>query len=64
MTFDAAFIRLIDHEGAYSADPRDPGNWTGGRVNAGQLKGTKYGIAANIGPTFWLLLPTRSNGRC
>jgi lysozyme family protein len=47
MTFDEAFERLIGHEGAFSDDPRDPGNWTGGRMNVGQLKGTKFGIAAN-----------------
>ena len=47
MNFDQAFDRLIKHEGGYSDDPKDPGNWTGGRVNIGQLKGTKYGIAAN-----------------
>lgn len=27
-------------------DPQDPGNWTGGKVGIGQLKGTKYGISA------------------
>jgi lysozyme family protein len=47
MNFDDAFKRLINHEGDYSDDPKDPGNWTGGRINAGQLKGTKFGIAAN-----------------
>lgn len=47
MTFDDAFDRLIGHEGGYSDDRSDPGNWTGGRVNVGELKGTKYGIAAN-----------------
>ena len=45
--FDTAFERLIGHEGAFSNDPKDPGNWTGGKVGTGQLKGTKYGIAAN-----------------
>lgn len=45
--FDRAFTRLIGHEGAYSDDPQDPGNWTGGRVRVGRLLGTKYGIAAN-----------------
>lgn len=45
--FIRAFDRLIGHEGAYSDDPQDPGNWTGGRVRVGQLLGTKYGIAAN-----------------
>ena len=47
LTFDQAFDRLISHEGGFSDDPKDPGNWTGGRVNVGQLKGTKFGIAAN-----------------
>lgn len=47
MNFDNAFDRLIGHEGNFSDDPRDPGNWTGGRPNVGELKGTKYGIAAN-----------------
>ena len=47
ITFDTAFDRLIDHEGGYSDDPRDPGNWTGGKVGRGELKGTKFGLAAN-----------------
>lgn len=50
MTFDEAFDRLIGHEAGYSDDPRDPGNWTGGRPNVGVLKGTKFGIAANTYP--------------
>jgi lysozyme family protein len=50
MTFDEAFTRLISSEGGLSMDPKDPGNWTGGRVNVGILKGTKYGIAANTYP--------------
>lgn len=47
MTFDKAFNRLIGHEAGYSNDRRDPGNWTGGKVGIGTLKGTKFGIAAN-----------------
>lgn len=47
MTFDDAFDRLIGHEGSFNDEYKDPGNWTGGRVNVGELKGTKYGIAAN-----------------
>ena len=43
--------RLLSHEGGYTVDRRDPGNWTGGRVDVGQLKGTKFGIAANTYPT-------------
>jgi len=50
MNFETVFDRLIGHEGGWSDDPRDPGNWTGGRPNVGQLKGTKFGIAANTYP--------------
>lgn len=50
MNFETVFDRLISHEGGWSDDPRDPGNWTGGRPNVGQLKGTKFGIAANTYP--------------
>jgi lysozyme family protein len=48
MTFDEAFARLIDpsHEGGFTKDGRDRGNWTGGEVGKGTLKGTKYGISA------------------
>lgn len=44
--FDTAFARLIKHEGEFTRDPKDPGNWTGGKPGAGQLKGTKFGISA------------------
>jgi lysozyme family protein len=51
MNYPAQFLtyfeRLIGHEGVFSSDPQDPGNWTSGRVGVGILKGTKYGIAAN-----------------
>ncbi len=50
ITFEKAFQRLIGHEGGYTNDKRDPGNWTGGKVGVGVLKGTKYGIAANTYP--------------
>ena len=45
------FRRLIGHEGGYSNDKRDPGNWTSGRVGVGELKGTKFGLASNTYPT-------------
>ena len=44
--FDTAFVALINVEQGYTADSRDSGNWTGGKVGAGVLKGTKYGISA------------------
>lgn len=38
---------IAPHEGGYTADRRDPGNWTGGQVGKGVLLGTNRGIAAN-----------------
>lgn len=46
MSFDQAFTDLIGIEGKYSGDARDPGNWTSGKVEVGELKGTMYGISA------------------
>lgn len=37
---------VLAFEGGYTDDKRDPGNWTGGKVGLGKLKGTKYGVAA------------------
>jgi lysozyme family protein len=50
ISFNTAFDRLISSEGGYSDDSRDLGNWTGGKVGVGELKGTKYGIAAHAYP--------------
>ena len=50
MNFDKAFEILIGHEGGHSDNPEDPGNWTGGKIGIGVLKGTKHGIAANTYP--------------
>lgn len=33
-------------EGGLSMDPADKGNWTGGEVGVGELRGSKYGISA------------------
>jgi lysozyme family protein len=43
--FNEAFDIVIGHEGGYTANHADPGNWTGGKVGAGTLKGTKYGVS-------------------
>lgn len=50
LTFGEAFDRLIGHEGKFTDDPKDKGNWTSGRVGVGELKGTKYGISAMTYP--------------
>jgi lysozyme family protein len=44
--FDLAFSETLGFEGGYSNDPDDGGNWTGGKVGMGELKGTMYGISA------------------
>ena len=44
--FPQIFQMLIGHEGGYSTVQNDPGNWTGGKVGVGVLKGTKFGISA------------------
>jgi lysozyme family protein len=41
---------IFGSEGGYTDDRRDKGNWTGGKVGVGELKGTKYGIAASAYP--------------
>lgn len=48
--FDKFIERVLSSEGGYSNDRKDPGNWTGGKVGVGELKGTKFGIAANTYP--------------
>lgn len=41
---------VLQAEGGYSDNPADPGNWTGGIVGAGELRGTKSGISAAAYP--------------
>lgn len=48
---DEAFPWLHDREGGLSMDPKDKGNWTGGEVGVGELRGTKYGVSAAQFPT-------------
>jgi len=49
--FREAVALILKHEGGFTDDPKDPGNWTGGKVNVGQLKGTKFGISSLAYPT-------------
>lgn len=49
-TFDTAFDRVFTNEGGYQNDPRDRGNWTSGVIGVGELKGTKFGLAAMTYP--------------
>lgn len=44
------FLLRPDIEGGLSMNQNDPGNWTGGKLGGGTLKGTKYGISAAAYP--------------
>jgi lysozyme family protein len=48
--FAQAFAVVVGHEGGFSAERADPGNWTGGAVGRGDLHGTKFGISAAAYP--------------
>lgn len=48
--FKRSFQLIVGIEGGFSKDPRDRGNWTGGKVNVGKLRGTKYGVSAAAYP--------------
>lgn len=50
LEFNIAFDRVIGHEGQFQKSPGDRGNWTGGQVRKGILKGTKFGISAMTYP--------------
>jgi lysozyme family protein len=48
--FEVSFNRVIGHEGGFTANPKDRGNWTSGKIGVGELRGTKYGISAAAYP--------------
>lgn len=48
--FNKSFDRVIGHEGRFQKIEGDRGNWTGGAVRKGILKGTKFGISAMTYP--------------
>jgi lysozyme family protein len=49
--YDNAFRAVVGEEGGFTANPADPGNWTGGACGSGRCVGTKYGISAAAYPT-------------
>ena len=53
--YPPAYLAIIDivlgEEGGLSMVKTDPGNWTGGAVGLGVLKGTKWGLSAAAFPT-------------
>lgn len=48
--FPNCFAITVGQEGGYDTNPKDRGNWTSGKIGVGELKGTKYGIAAFVYP--------------
>lgn len=44
--FKIVIDRVLTNEGELSLDPNDSGNYTGGKVGVGELKGSKFGISA------------------
>lgn len=61
--FPAVMDEIFRHEGGLSLVRADPGNWTGGKVGAGELRGTKYGIAAHAHPGVDIRNLTRAEAR-
>jgi len=48
--FSECLSITLASEGGLSTERTDPGNWTGGKIGKGTLKGTKYGISAAAFP--------------
>jgi lysozyme family protein len=48
--FDVCLSLVLREEGGFTKDRNDAGNWTGGKVGAGALKGTNFGISAKTYP--------------
>lgn len=59
--FDIAVTEVLRHEGGLSLDYHDPGNWTGGDVGRGELKGTNFGISAASYPRLDIRRLTRED---
>lgn len=58
--FPVYIERVLGHEGGFTPNPKDPGNWTGGKPGVGQLRGTNWGIAAASYPTLDIARLTRA----
>lgn len=46
MNFAACVGFTLRCEGGFTANPEDRGNWTGGEIGLGTLKGTNFGLSA------------------
>jgi lysozyme family protein len=48
--WERCYTKTLKFEGGFQNNPKDIGNWTGGQIGVGELKGTKYGISAKSYP--------------
>lgn len=58
--FDTAVRLTLENEGGFQCDHADKGNWTGGEVGKGELRGTNMGISAAAYPGLDIKNLTRS----
>ena len=61
--FEQAFSIVIEVEKGFTSDGSDPGNWTGGQVGVGLLRGTKFGVSASAYPGVDIASLTLSDAR-
>jgi lysozyme family protein len=50
--WERCYPLTLKFEGGFQDNPKDVGNWTGGEVGQGDLKGTKFGISASSYPEY------------
>jgi len=48
--YERCYPKTLNFEGGFQCNSKDRGNWTGGHVNDGILRGTKWGISAHSYP--------------
>jgi lysozyme family protein len=61
--FSRCFAFTLGAEGGYTLNAADPGNWTGGAVSVGDLRGTKFGISAAAYPKLDIAELTEAQAR-
>jgi lysozyme family protein len=61
--FAKAAKLILQAEGGYTDDPDDSGNWTGGAVGSGELKGTNFGVSARQYPDIDIANLTKSEAQ-
>lgn len=61
--FDISADKTLKREGGYQKEYKDSGNWTGGKVGLGELKGTNYGISAASWPHLDIVNLTESQAK-